>query len=109
MASDDKTEDPTPKRRDKFREDGRVAQSRDIGAVVVGITALGLAYAWGPGWARDGKQAFADAIRHIAEVPDDGTSTLPRALGEMGGALVHIGAPVCFVAWVGTTQTGRSP
>jgi flagellar biosynthetic protein FlhB len=106
VASDDKTEDPTPKRRDKFREDGRVASSRDVGAVVVGITALGLAVAWGTSWAREGQRAFADAIRHIAEVPDDGTTALPRAIGEMGSALVHIGAPVCLVLFVVTAVAG---
>ncbi|HET6583822.1 MAG TPA: EscU/YscU/HrcU family type III secretion system export apparatus switch protein, partial [Nannocystaceae bacterium] len=111
MASDDKTEEPTQKRRDKFREDGRVASSRDIGAVAVGIGTLGLAYAWGPAWARGGEQAFVDALAHIAEVPAEGATALPRALAQLGSALLGIGAPVCLVLFAitiaaGVVQTG---
>ena len=106
MASDEKTEEPTPKKRDKFREDGRVASSRDVGAVAVGVAALGLAHAWGSSWARAGERAFADAIRHIAEVPAEGTTALPRAIAEMGGALVRIGAPVCLVLFAITAIAG---
>lgn len=106
MASDDKTEDPTPKRRDKFREDGRIASSKDIGAVAVGIAALGLATAWGPEWARASRQAFADAIAHVAEVPHEGTTAIPRALAEMGSVALHLGLPVCVVLLAVTVISG---
>jgi flagellar biosynthetic protein FlhB len=106
VADDDKTEEPTPKRRDKFREDGRIASSKDIGAVSVGIAALGLASAWGPDWARASRQAFADAIAHIAEVPSEGTTAITRALGQMGTALVQLGAPVCILLLAVTVVAG---
>lgn len=106
MASDDKTEEPTAKQRDKFRADGRIASSRDIGAVAVGIGALGLASAWGPTWARASKQAFVDVLAHIAEVPAEGVAALPRALSELGRCLLHIGAPVCLALLAITVATG---
>jgi flagellar biosynthetic protein FlhB len=111
LDNDGKTEEPTPKRRDKFREDGRVASSRDIGAVMAGLATLALAAAWGPEWARAGARVFADAMRHLGEVPAEGANALPRVLAEMGGALLRIGAPVCIalfaVAVLGTlVQTG---
>ncbi len=47
-SGQDKTEDPTPKRRKDFREKGKVAQSRDLASVGV-LFAVGLATAaWWP-------------------------------------------------------------
>ena len=42
----DKTEQPTPKRRAEAREKGQVARSRDLSASLVLITGLGVLIAW---------------------------------------------------------------
>jgi flagellar biosynthetic protein FlhB len=50
MAEDyqDKTEQPTPKRRDEARKKGKVAKSRDLSGAVVLLTALLCLILWGP-------------------------------------------------------------
>jgi flagellar biosynthesis protein FlhB len=40
MADGDKTEQATPRRREKAREQGRVARSRDVGGALIGFTGL---------------------------------------------------------------------
>jgi flagellar biosynthetic protein FlhB len=53
MAEDsyqDRTEQPTPKRRQEARRRGHIARSRDLGTALVLLTALGLLMVWGP-WA----------------------------------------------------------
>uniref|UniRef100_A0A7V4LCP0 Flagellar biosynthetic protein FlhB n=1 Tax=Desulfobacca acetoxidans TaxID=60893 RepID=A0A7V4LCP0_9BACT len=50
MAEDDyqdRTEQPTPKRRAEAREKGRVARSRDLSAALVLLTGVGVLAAWG--------------------------------------------------------------
>jgi len=48
----DKTEQPTPKRRDKAREQGQVARSRDLSSAVVLLTGLLSLFIWGPALGR---------------------------------------------------------
>ncbi len=50
MAEDyqDRTEQPTPKRRAEAREKGMIARSRDLNGALVLLTALGLLSLWGP-------------------------------------------------------------
>jgi flagellar biosynthesis protein FlhB len=53
MAEDsyqDRTEQPTPKRRSEAREKGRVARSRDLSAAVVLVTGLGVLVLASPPW-----------------------------------------------------------
>jgi flagellar biosynthetic protein FlhB len=45
-AYQDKTEEPTPKRRTEAREKGQVARSRDLSASLVLLTGLGVLAAW---------------------------------------------------------------
>ena len=45
MANGDKTEQATPRRREKAREQGRVARSREVGAALIGFAGL-LALLW---------------------------------------------------------------
>jgi len=105
-VSDDRTEEPTPKRRDKFREDGRVASSKDVAAVASGLAALALAIGLGPAWARGGMQAFARALSHIAEVPAEGTTAILHALAELGSAFALLGLPACLVLMAIAVATG---
>lgn len=53
----DRTEQPTPKRRREAREKGRIARSRDLGAALVLFTALWLLAFWSP-WAAGQSQAL---------------------------------------------------
>ena len=51
MAEDayqDRTEEPTPKRRTEAREKGQVARSRDLSASLVLLAGLGILVAWAP-------------------------------------------------------------
>ncbi|MFZ0311456.1 MAG: EscU/YscU/HrcU family type III secretion system export apparatus switch protein, partial [Candidatus Korobacteraceae bacterium] len=40
MANDDKTERATPRRRDKAREQGRVARSRELAGALIGFAGV---------------------------------------------------------------------
>ena len=46
--NEDKTEQPTPKKRDDARKKGQVAKSRDLSSVVVLMAGLGIMYMFGP-------------------------------------------------------------
>ncbi|MBI9076804.1 MAG: flagellar biosynthesis protein FlhB [Desulfatibacillum sp.] len=46
--NEDKTEEPTPKKRDDARKKGQVAKSRDLSSVVVLMAGLGIMYMFGP-------------------------------------------------------------
>lgn len=53
MASDDKTEKATPKRREEARKEGNVLRSMEINSAFAMLAAFGILSVWGPGiWSR---------------------------------------------------------
>lgn len=67
--SDDRTEDPTAKRREEFHKEGRIPQSRDVAAVVLSATVLG-----GIGWFGGpvAQQAFVRMSKDFGRIADVG-------------------------------------
>ena len=60
--SAEKTEEPTPKRREKFREEGNIATSQDIGGAAILATAV-LVFVAGGGYLYRGIEgSFRDAF-----------------------------------------------
>lgn len=111
MADEQGTEEPTAKRRDKFREDGRIAQSRDVAAVIGGFAILGTIVGLGPWVSARFGALFRGELARLAEVPDRG----PLALDDALQAAIAVAVPVvvavssmllAIAVAVGVAQTG---
>lgn len=69
-SGQDRTEEPTDKRRKDFREKGQVAQSRDLASVGV-LAAVGLTIvAWWPSAVRAAGQLTRDVFSHGVSAPE---------------------------------------
>src|SRR5271165_2585143 len=115
MASDDRTEKPTPKHRKRAREKGQVARSNDLsGSVVVTAGLLAIALT-GPQIVSAGAAALRGMLDQIA-APEQATSAagltqlMHAALSTMMLAVLPV-AVVCVVAAVlaGVAQVGFRP
>jgi flagellar biosynthetic protein FlhB len=114
MASDNKTEKPTPRRREEARNKGTVAKSADLNGAIVMMTGLLVLGITGGGMA----QRLADVMRtmlgHTADsdVVADGSvgSVMLQAMGQAGLALAPLVA-ACAVAAivVNVAQVGLKP
>ena len=79
--SENKTEKPTPRRRQKAREQGQVARSRDLSGILAVSGAFGLV-AW-QGYA--GIEAWRSLLRQPLSFPGgDASPTLPYWSGQVG-------------------------
>ncbi len=109
--SDDRTEDPTAKRREDFREEGRVASSRDVGAVVLCAIVLGGVIMGGPALAAEAFGMMTRSLQRIGEVHGGDTGMLWQVLRDAGGAMALVvaatGVTLAFAtAAIGLAQTG---
>jgi flagellar biosynthetic protein FlhB len=95
--SDNKTEKPTPRRRQKAREKGQVARSRDISGTLAMCGAFGL-IAW---QGSVGVQAWRNLLRQIYQYPgaDVLSPTSPLFLWT-GWTVLRCTAPLMVTAWV---------
>lgn len=64
--ANDKTEKPTPKRRQEARSKGQVAKSQDINGALVLLAALFALSAWAPSMVNDLAQSMRNTLRLIA-------------------------------------------
>ena len=89
MADDygDKTEDPTPRKREEAREQGKVARSRDIGTAVLVIASMVLLKNFGPG-VIDALRALVGDMLGAASMSD---ASAAGALTSSARALVAVG------------------
>jgi flagellar biosynthetic protein FlhB len=94
--SDNKTEKPTPRRRQKAREQGQVARSRDISSTLAMCGAFSLIVWQG----NAGIQAWRSLIRQIFEYPgsDVLAPTSPLFIWT-GWTIVRCTAPLMLTAW----------
>lgn len=95
MPHDDKTEQATPRRKQKAREQGRVARTRELGGAVIGFAGL-LVLLWvSPAalerW-RLSLRSWTDFASH-----NDFTPSTPLILWTATAALRWILAPLCLV------------
>ncbi len=118
MAEDfgDKTEAPTPRRRQEAREQGNIARSQDLTAAVLIIGAMILLNAYGPGLVTALKALVREMLSERAMQNLDGVSVLPdflRAVVLAGGALaplligVVLIAVLCNIVQVGFHLNGK--
>lgn len=109
--SDDRTEDPTAKRRQEFRDEGRIVQSRDVAAV--GLSALVVA---GVGWfgAPMAARAFARMSHDFGRIADVGHGDAGLTKQIAGEAALEAGVIVLLASsalaaagiGIGIAQTG---
>ncbi len=115
-VSQERTEQPTPKRREEARKEGRIARSRDLGAALVLVGALGIMAFWAP-WAavlsqhllRSGLQDLAPGQLHPASLLQlwlrVGRS-LALVLGPFLGSLLFVSLAANFIqgGWLFSPQ-----
>jgi len=94
--SDHKTEKPTPRRRQKAREQGQVARSREISGTLAMCGAFGLIVWQG----QAGIHAWRGLVRQIFEYPmsDVLSPTCPLFMWT-GWTVMRCTAPLMFTAW----------
>ncbi len=111
MAEEQGTEDPTAKRRDKFRNDGRIAQSRDVAAVVGGFCILGAIVGLGPSVSARFGALLRSEFARLAQVPGRGRLATDDALRAAADVAIPIvaatsGMLLAIAVAVGVAQTG---
>lgn len=102
-AAGDKTEAPTPKRREQARSEGQVAKSADINGAVVVAAGLATVAAFGPKMAERMQLMMTDTLALIAQPDVVSIQGVGRLLGQTGIATAEAVAPVvvaCLVAGV---------
>jgi flagellar biosynthesis protein FlhB len=106
MADDSKTEKATPRRRQKAREQGQVARSRDL---VAGLGALSgvLFLAWQlPAFAGDWRALFAHAVQYAALHPNQSVPELHGVLNVFRGVVFASGLSWLIATAGGLAQGG---
>jgi len=102
-VSDNKTEKPSPRRRQKAREKGQVARSRDLSSTLAMCGALGL-IAW---QGSVGVQAWHTLLRRAFEFSGSETLTYTTPLFLWSGwTIVRCTVPIMITAW--TLSVGGS-
>ncbi len=96
--SQERTEQPTPRRLRKFREEGRVAKSQELGAIAVLFVGLYTLTISGPALAEGMAQVMRDTYRVLAfQQPGHFTFTALRALAGRSG--LQVGQ--ALLSWLG--------
>lgn len=109
---DEKTEEPTAKRREKFREEGNIAQSRDIGGAAILAVTVAIAWFRGAGMVGSLSGLLHTSVERAATVPGEDmwplvTETCASVGRVLLGTVGVIAAAAMFVGLVaGVAQTG---
>jgi flagellar biosynthetic protein FlhB len=107
----DKTEQPTPKRRDEARKKGKVAKSRDLSGALVLLTGLLSLVIWGPMLGRKTMEMLQVYLGHIRPglVGPNQVAPLFMSFGlTLAGLLTPIFLSISAVAILGTyAQVGK--
>jgi len=96
MADEDlsnKTEEPTPRRREKAREDGQVARSAEVTSATVLLTAVIAMSEWGGATGRDLREAMRRGLMRVASA-DLTPAQVGHAFYDAGGVIVAATLPV---------------
>jgi len=107
----DKTEEPTPKRRSEARKKGEVARSKDLSGALVLLAALLCLVVWGPVLGRKMMEMLRDWLGHIRPgmVGPNQISALFMSFGlTLGGLLTPIFISLSAAAVLGNyVQVGK--
>ncbi len=111
MSSDEREEEPTAKKRQEFREEGKVAHSREVtGVVLAAMATLGLVMA-GPAIADSTIAILRRSFVRIGDVPQEGPLATLDVLADGAGVVAKLvaacgGALLAVAVAVGLAQTG---
>lgn len=116
MADDqsDKSEEPTAKRIEEFRKEGKIAQSRDIGGVAILAASLLLLYWNGPVFVEIALEMFRQSLKGLTTVDHSGAKgplwvVIHHALKAAALLIAPIAATSLLIACVaGLGQTGAN-
>ncbi len=103
MALEDKTEAPTPRRREEAREEGQVARSMELGSAMVLVTALLLIKAFGPSMVGCLKGITIDSLTYFPSrdfTINGVTGYLARLLLQTGTAVAPLLIGVAVVGFL---------
>jgi flagellar biosynthetic protein FlhB len=107
----DKTEQPTPKRREQAREKGEVAMSKDLSGALVLLTGLFTLSLWGPVLGRKVMEMLRLWLGHLRPGlvdPNQMSALFTRFGVTLGGFMAPIFVSLCVVAIAGTyVQVGK--
>jgi flagellar biosynthetic protein FlhB len=96
MADEDlsnKTEEPTPRRREKAREEGQVARSAEVTAAAVLLTGVIAMSQWGGTTARDLREAMRRSLMQLGRA-DLTPAQVGQALYDAGAVIAGATVPV---------------
>src|SRR5262245_53953891 len=106
MADEDlsnKTEEPTPRRAEKAREEGQVAKSVEVTSATVLLTAVFAMSQWAPDTSRDLREAMRRSLDRLT-ASDMTPAVVGNVLWDAGGVIVAAALPVvlamCFAGTV---------
>lgn len=105
MAEDleNKTEEPTPRRLEKAREDGQIARSVEVTSAAVLLTGVFAMSQWGPDTAVDLREAMRRGLDRLS-ASDMTPAVVGNVLWDAGGVIVAAALPVvlamCFAGTV---------
>jgi flagellar biosynthesis protein FlhB len=106
MSDQNKTEKATPRRRQKAREKGQVARSRDLVSGIAGIAAVVL-LAWQlPQFATDWRALFRHGLDSAAVRPEQTSPPWRSELGIFRGVVVAMSVSWIAAAIAGISQGG---
>ncbi len=103
MADDsgqDKTEEPTDKRKKDGREKGQVAMSRELGSVGVLAGVVAISAAWAPGMSRTLQRYTTHLFKDGVDNPEAFFSDLPELMGDAVWTVLVLVGPLLIVATV---------
>ncbi|MBY0278759.1 flagellar biosynthesis protein FlhB [Candidatus Binatia bacterium] len=89
----DKTEEPTPRRAEKAREEGQVARSSDVTSATVLLTAVIAMSQWGGTTSRDLREAMRHGLMQVARA-DLTPAQVGQAFYDAGAVIVSATLPV---------------
>jgi flagellar biosynthetic protein FlhB len=98
MAGENRTEKPTPKRRQEARNKGQVARSADLNAAVVLFATLSMLALVGPGILHHLEGVVATGLARSASPDQAGPQALGGLAKWMGIAVVQTAGPIAFAA-----------
>ena len=105
MAEEDlsnKTEEPTPRRREKAREEGQIARSAEVTSAAVLLTGVIAMSQWGGTTSRDLREAMRRGLMQVARA-DLTPGQVAHALYEAGGVIAGAALPVILAMMLAGT------
>jgi flagellar biosynthetic protein FlhB len=98
MAGENRTEKPTPKRREEARKRGQIARSSDLNGAVVLFASIAVLALVGPGILHRLEEVVATGLARSASPEEAGPQAIGGLAKWMGLALVQTAGPVAFAA-----------